>query len=220
MRPLSMLSLVLVAALTPTLTACEEPCRHDADCETTAGLTRCDVDTGTCGPLELMGVTTCTDSDDCQGGRVCADGECHFAPSCQTISDGTAFDYIARCSDGEVASGTATATTNGCKVQLALSDVFGAPLNLVLEPISSLSAGDAEVSTSSDGQIACATGTWNAPASGASLPACQLPGGLTCDVGVLRRGAGPICLADGTGCDAASTCEPFGPGVYDVGGCR
>ncbi len=199
---------------------CQEPCRYDADCDTSSGLTRCNLETQVCEPLTPVGVGACSDASDCTGGRLCADGECRFAPSCQRVADGVTFDYIARCSDGAVATGTASASTNGCKIDLTLRELFGADVSVVLEPISAIDGKDAEITTSSDGDVLCPAGTWSAPFSAASLPGCTMPDGLTCDLGVLRRGVGPICLADGTGCQGDALCEPFGPGVADVGGCR
>lgn len=211
-------TLVVVAALA-CLAGCTEPCRYDADCDTSAGLTRCDVETGACEPLIPMSAASCDDAADCEGGRVCADGACRFAPSCQRITDGAVFDYIASC-PGVIATGTAEASTNGCKIALSLDGLLGQNARVVLEPIPATEGDLVEIATSSEGDLACAAGTWSAAQSGASLPACSLPSGETCDVGLLRQGAGPICLADGTGCDAGRTCEPIGSGPSDVGGCR
>lgn len=213
-------SFVLTAALASWFSGCSEPCRYDADCDASAGLTRCDVETGACEPLTPAAAPSCDDVADCEGGRVCADGACRFAPSCQRVTDGAVFDYIASCAGGVVVTGTATASTNGCRVALTLSDVLGGDARVVLDPIPATEGDLVQVTTSSEGDLSCSAGSWSAAQSGASLPGCSLPGGQTCDVGLLRQSAGPICLADGTGCDDTRTCEPIGTRPTDVGGCR
>lgn len=221
MRRRSKLSLVLAAVFTLWGAGCEEPCRYDLDCGTEAGLTRCNVDTGQCEPLVPMTPPSCDGPADCEGGRVCVASECRFAPSCQSVIQGASFDYIARCSDGAVTAGTATATTNGCKVELTLAAFSGQPVSLILDPISATADDDVEITTSSDSAVTCPAGLWSAPYSAASLPSCQMPGGLTCDLGIARVGTGPVCLADGTGCAATEVCEPFVPDTATaVGGCR
>lgn len=183
------------------------------------GLTRCDVATGTCQPLTPMTPPSCTETADCEGGRVCVDGSCHFAPSCQRVLDGGAFDYVVRCASARVEVGSTSATTNGCNISLPLplSEDGG---TLTLSAIPATEGELVEIGTSPASTIPCATGTWSAAHSGLSLTSCTLPGGEVCDVGFLRAGAGPVCLADGTGCASGKTCEPIGNDPNDVGRCR
>lgn len=219
-RRLTPRPLLLLAALLSFGPGCTEPCRFDADCDSSAGLTRCELETGTCQPLAPMAATTCTEASDCEGGRVCVDGACRFAPSCQRVSEGVSFDYIARCEGDAVVTGSAEASTNGCQVTLLLGDLLGEDARVVLEPISATEGAMVSLNTSASSELSCATGTWSAAESGASLPGCSLPGGTLCDLGLVRAGAGPVCLADGTGCAADETCEPIGSEPNDVGSCR
>jgi hypothetical protein len=201
---------------------CASPCRTDLDCESETELQRCNVATQECELLPQQQARTCDDADECTGGRTCFLGACQFAPSCQTFVAGAAFEYVARC-DGTVTRGDATASSAGCDATFEFLALEGATRVLEVGAISATAeTNDVELTLGDNSPVGCGRGRLDGAPGVVAFSGCDV-GGVTCDLGLLRK-SGPstrVCFSDAD-CTAPATCGALvnAGGAASVGRCQ
>jgi hypothetical protein len=196
---------LIALALLTLSTACTSPCRTDLDCDASEMLQRCNTTTNACEELLPNAPRTCSEVGDCTGGRACVDGECVFAPTCQTVLSDSPFRYIASCTTAGEVTGVAVPTTTGCRVAFSLQDLLGGDRELVSSTISAETPTVSDLSTSG-GDLSCAGGGgWDGTTSSTVFVGCAVAGD-TCDVAMSRQRAGMrVCMTDAH-CAADQTC--------------
>jgi hypothetical protein len=197
-----------------------EACSGDLDCPNTPPQACVE---GRCEDLGFTDARACEEDTDCPGDAAhaaCVDKKCRIAPACQRIRGD--FSLVVECA-GEVRRGTASFENVGCVNTANLTLTGGTP------PFSgatlAFEAGrDNEVTLQGSGNVSgCAASGWSAAESRLALEDCTMPGGATCDLGLVLTASMPgseqACLA-GVAIAAQSCLAACENGALEVGTCR
>ena len=194
--------------------ACTPTCVDDLDCP--RGDLQC-VD-GSCEALPGNVPDQCTGDDECLGGRICVDAECRFAPSCQTVLEGSPFRWVAACAVAGETRGDAAPSTSGCLVSFALQGLAAQNRTLQVGPFGGESVM-AENITPAGGELSCSGGGWNGATNTLLMTGCDVAGD-TCDVMVTRRRPDITACLDDAACGAGTCAADVQVGASIAGRCQ
>ena len=202
-------SMTLALLLLPLVAGCDPECRRDTDCPNPDGIQRCDVENGTCVPLQVEPPQSCEVDDNCLGGRNCVAGECVFRPQCQRFS-GTV-EVALRCGTDVSEVSASLNTEPNCDSQLSIDGI--GPLSIGNVP----SAAPVVLSD------VCNGGVFDVATGSLGLSECDLPNLGQCDVAAVVRDSAQACIVGDPACAAPLACaEVFASAQLDfrVGECQ